>query len=160
MNVTCEIAWRHSPVDGRSAKDYSREHRWSFDGGTIIDASASPDIVPVPMSNPMHVDPEEAILAAAASCHMLFFLHLATAAGFQVRAYDDAPAAVLGQDAEGDLALISICLHPKVTFEGASPDADETRVLHDMAHERCIIARSMRTPITIDAVLGQSQSVA
>jgi len=160
MNVTCEIAWKHRPIDGGSNPDYSREHRWSFDGGAVIDASSSPDIVPAPMSNPAHVDPEEAILAAAASCHMLFFLHLATASGFQVHAYADAPTAVLGHDDDGALALTSICLCPEVAFEGAPPSAEEMLGLHEMAHDRCFIAKSMRTPITIDIPLRRSRSVA
>ena len=160
MNVTCEIVWRHRPIDGGPDSDYSREHRWSFDGGAVIDASSSPDIVPVPMSNPAHVDPEEATLAAAASCHMLFFLHLAAASGFRVCAYDDAPSAVLGHDEDGALALTSISLRPEAVFEGAPPSAEEIRALHEMAHERCIIAKSMRTPITIDIPIDQSRSVA
>jgi hypothetical protein len=38
---------------------YSREHRWTFDGGGVIDASPSPSVVPAPWSNARHVDPED-----------------------------------------------------------------------------------------------------
>jgi organic hydroperoxide reductase OsmC/OhrA len=53
---------------------YSREHTWTFDGGVTVAASASPSVVPKPWSNPAGVDPEESLVAAIASCHMLTFL--------------------------------------------------------------------------------------
>ena len=46
---------------------YSREHTWAFDGGITVPASPSPAVVPAPWSNPAHVDPEEAFVAAIAS---------------------------------------------------------------------------------------------
>lgn len=63
--------------DGRFASGhYSRAHDWSFDGGAIVRSSSSPAVVPVPMSDPAAVDPEEALIASAAACHMLWFLSL------------------------------------------------------------------------------------
>src|SRR5665213_4619393 len=67
------IKWQRSSPDFLKGK-YSREHTWTFDGGVTIPASASPSIVPVPFSNPAHVDPEEAFVAAISSCHMLLSL--------------------------------------------------------------------------------------
>jgi len=32
---------------------YSRAHDWIFDGGAVVPASSSPDIVPVPMPDPL-----------------------------------------------------------------------------------------------------------
>ena len=52
---------------------YSRAHLWQFDGGVSVTASAAPDVVPLPFSRADAVDPEEAFVAALASCHMLFF---------------------------------------------------------------------------------------
>ena len=42
---------------------YSRAHRWRFDGGAVVDAAASPHIVPVPLTSAAGVDPEEAFVA-------------------------------------------------------------------------------------------------
>ena len=56
---------------------YSRAHRWSFDGGIDVPASSSPLSVPVPLSVAAAVDPEEALVAALSSCHMLWFLSIA-----------------------------------------------------------------------------------
>src|SRR3954451_6669442 len=65
-------------------RQYSRAHTWSFDGGVTLPAAASPPAVPVQVTVPSAVDPEEAFLAAIASCHMLSFLPLAALAGFEV----------------------------------------------------------------------------
>ncbi len=78
------IEWR---MDGDFREGrYSRAHRWRFDGGTLVPASASPHVVPEPMSDPAGVDPEEALVASASSCHMLWFLHLARDAGLEAAA--------------------------------------------------------------------------
>ena len=68
---------------------YTREHRWTFDGGLTVDASASPSVVPAPWSNAKAVDPEEAYVASISSCHMLTFLYVAAKAGFAVASYRD-----------------------------------------------------------------------
>src|SRR5687767_4119948 len=39
---------------------YNRGHRWRFDGGVDVPASASPHVVPPPLSDVAAVDPEEA----------------------------------------------------------------------------------------------------
>ena len=70
------VTWQRNGqqfVDNR----YSRAHVWHFDGGAQVPASSSPLSVPVPMSDPTAVDPEEALVAATSSCHMLFFLWIA-----------------------------------------------------------------------------------
>jgi organic hydroperoxide reductase OsmC/OhrA len=66
---------------------YSRGHEWSFDGGTTVAASSSPLSVPLPYSVAAAVDPEEALVASASSCHMLWFLSIAAKRGFIVESY-------------------------------------------------------------------------
>ena len=45
-------------------KQYSRGHRWMFDGGIEVAASSSPSVVPLPLSVAAAVDPEEAFVAS------------------------------------------------------------------------------------------------
>ena len=84
---TAFIDWQST--GGFAENDYSRRHVWRFDGGAEVVGSASPDVVPVPRSDPAGVDPEEALAASAASCHMLWFLDLARQAGLEVESYAD-----------------------------------------------------------------------
>ena len=143
-----EVSW-HS--DGEFTSDrYSRRHEWRFDGGAIVTASSSPDVVPLPMSDAAGVDPEEALVASVASCHMLWFLSLAQEAGVDVASYSDSAEGVMGRVDPGRLALVRIALRPKISFTGAPPSAEEVERLHHQAHDRCFIANSLKTEIVIE----------
>lgn len=130
---------------------YSRAHTWDFDGGISLPASSSPLSVPVPMSEPANVDPEEALVAAASSCHMLFFLSLAAKQGFVVDEYRDHAIGKLERDASGRVAMTEIRLRPAIAFAGArQPGFHELAALHHEAHEKCYIANSLKTNIVVE----------
>jgi len=130
---------------------YSRAHEWRFDGGATVHASASPSVVRVPWSDPAGVDPEEALVAAVSSCHMLWFLSLAADAGHVVESYEDDAVGTMGRDAEGREAVTDIVLRPRIAFGGETPpDANAIAKLHDDAHHRCFIANSVRSTIRVE----------
>lgn len=130
---------------------YSRAHDWRFDGGAVVPASSAPSSVPVPMSDPAGVDPEEALVAALSSCHMLFFLAYAGKAGFTVDRYRDEAVGLLGKDERGKVSMTTITLRPAVTFSGETrPDAAALDALHHRAHEACYIANSVRSEVRIE----------
>ena len=132
---------------------YSRAHRWRFDGGVEVPASASPQVVPLPMSAAAAVDPEEAFVASLSSCHMLFFLSLAAKQGFVVDDYRDEAVGVMSGDAGGRLAMTRVTLHPAVRYGGEKrPSRAEEDALHHAAHEECFIARSVRTEVACEPV--------
>lgn len=142
------LSWRS---DGAFASgDYSRRHEWRFDGGAVVTASSSPEIVPVPRSDPVGVDPEEALVASVASCHMLWFLDLARQAGLDVTRYDDDAEAEMGRIAPGRMAVTRIVLRPAVAFAGDPPPAAEIARLHDAAHQRCFIANALKADIVVE----------
>lgn len=129
---------------------YSRQHTWTFDGGASVPASSSPHVVPVPHSNPACVDPEEAFVAAVASCHMLTFLGLAFREGVVVEAYEDEAVGTMSKNERGAWWVSSVALDPKIRYgEGRTPDAERERRLHEAAHRECFIANSVRTEVTV-----------
>jgi organic hydroperoxide reductase OsmC/OhrA len=95
---------------------YSRAHAWTFDGGVTVLASSSPLSVPLPMSVESNVDPEEALVAATSSCHMLFFLSLAARRGFVIESYIDQAVGVMDKTAQGRTAITLITLRPHIQF--------------------------------------------
>lgn len=146
---TARVTWQRAGQDVLDGR-YSRAHAWHFDGGLAVPASSSPLSVPLPMSDPAAVDPEEALVAAASSCHMLFFLSLAAQRGYVVERYDDAARGLLGADADGRMAMLRIELRPAIDFAGGRrPDAPELAALHHLAHARCYIANSLKGEIVI-----------
>jgi organic hydroperoxide reductase OsmC/OhrA len=144
---TATIAWERRGARFTDSR-YDRRHLWRFDGGVEVPASASPHIVPAPLSSAEAIDPEEAFVAALASCHMLWFLSIAARAGVVVESYVDEPIGELSQDADGNLAMTVLRLRPRVAFEpGTQPAPSRHIAMHDEAHERCFLARSVRTEI-------------
>ncbi len=134
-----------------AANRYSRAHRWLFDGGAVVAASASPLIVPQPLSDPTAVDPEEALVASASSCHMLWFLHIARDAGHEVRSYRDSASGRMAPDGRGRMAFSRITLRPLIEFAGAPPSQEALARLHHDAHERCFVAASLRCEIVVES---------
>lgn len=146
---SANISWRR---DGATFTDnrYSRAHVWRFDGGTEVPASSSPAVVPVPLSDPRGVDPEEAFVASLSSCHMLWFLSIAAQRGFCVDAYDDAAEGSMGPDADGRMAMLEVTLRPSVRFSGTrQPTPEQLDGLHHAAHTQCFIANSVRTTVRV-----------
>lgn len=145
------VAWaREGAVftDGR----YSRAHVISFDGGVSIAGSASPANVPAGFAKEDAADPEELLVAAVSSCHMLWFLDFARRAGFRPDVYEDAAVGVMGKDDRGRMAVTKVTLHPRIAWSGeATPDADALASLHHKAHDACFIANSIRADVIVEA---------
>ena len=130
---------------------YSRGHSWHFDGGVEVPASSSPHTVRVPLSVAAAVDPEEALVASLSSCHMLWFLSLAASGGFRVDDYTDDALGVMGKNAAGRIAMLSVTLRPRVRFSGERlPSRADIAHLHHRAHEECFIANSVTTEVRIE----------
>src|SRR6202008_722611 len=103
---------------------------------------------PLPMSDASAVDPEEAFVAALSSCHMLWFLDLASRAGFAIESYEDAAEGRMGRNSDGKLVVDVVPLRPRTRVTGARvPDAVELAALHHRAHEECFLANSVRCQI-------------
>ena len=147
---TAQIKWaaKESGEDFLKGR-FSRAHTISFDGGTAVPASASPHVVGK-WAVEAAVDPEEMLVAALSSCHMLSFLHLARVAGFTVAAYDDHAEGVLEEVAPGRQAITKVTLMPKVEWAGKAPDKEALARLHHEAHEICFIANSVKTQVTVE----------
>ena len=137
---------------------FSRAHTISFDGGTEVAASASPHVVGK-WAVPAAVDPEEMLVAALSSCHMLSFLHLARLAGFAVRAYEDHAEGVTEEVAPRRVAVTRVTLRPKIEWASAAPDKEALDRLHHEAHDICFIANSVKTEVTVaDAAEDSSKT--
>lgn len=136
-------------------EDYNREHTWTFPkSGIVVQATAAPKY----RGKPESVDPEEALVAAISSCHMLTFLALCARKGVVVERYEDEAVGWLEPNEERRLAITRVVIKPSITFAaGHQPDAEALAKLHEEAHEHCFIANSVRTAITVE---GSAQEVA
>ena len=144
-----KIEWKCTTPDFRLGK-YTREHSWTFDGGLSVPASAAPAVVPAPYSHPANVDPEEAFVAAIASCHMLTFLHVARQAGFQIDSYEDDAVGEMGKNERGVAWVATVTLSPKIAYAGDKrPSHEQEAELHHKAHDGCFISQSVKTEVKV-----------
>jgi organic hydroperoxide reductase OsmC/OhrA len=146
---TADVKWTLKDGEDFLKGRYSRGHAVSFDGGTVIPASASPHVVGK-WAVEAAVDPEEMLVAALSNCHMLSFLHVARLAGFTVAAYDDHAEGWMEEIAPGRQAVARVALHPQIEWAGSAPEKERLAHLHHEAHEACFIANSVTTKVTVE----------
>lgn len=127
-------------------RGYSRDHLVSAPGkGAAIAASSDSAF----RGDAARWNPEELLVDSLSSCHMLWFLHLAGAAGIVVTGYRDAAEGVMVEEADGGGRFERVVLRPLVAY--VDP-ADRARgdALHEAAHAQCFIARSVAFPVTVE----------
>ena len=81
---------------------------------------------------------------------MLTFLHVAMREGFVVQSYEDEAAGVLRKNERGAVWVAAVTLRPRIAYGGEKrPTAADVDRLHQLAHEQCFIANSVKTEITV-----------
>jgi organic hydroperoxide reductase OsmC/OhrA len=126
---------------------YDRTHRWRFAGGAELEASSAPEY----RGRAELPNPEEALVVALSSCHMLTFLAIASRKRLVVDAYEDDAVGFLAKNEAGKLAMTRVVLRPRVAFAGAPPPAEQVAELHERAHRECFIANSVVTQVEVEA---------
>jgi organic hydroperoxide reductase OsmC/OhrA len=149
-SYTAKISWKSDAPETFTKNRYTRGHTWSFDGGIDVPASSSPHSVRVPYSLEEAVDPEEALVAATASCHMLTFLWVAARRGFVIDSYEDNAIGEM-DETEPKPWVSKITLDPKIEWSGDTrPTIDEIAEMHHAAHEGCYIANSIKSEVVVN----------
>ena len=145
-NFSIGLAWRRATPDF-DLKTFDRGHVWSLGGGQTVQGSSAPDY----SGDPNKSNPEEALLAALSSCHMLTFLTVAALKKLVVESYEDNPVAELGKNDKGKLMVVRLTLRPKVVFGGETiPDDEAVWALHRKAEENCFIGNSLLSRVGLE----------
>jgi len=124
---------------------YPRAHTTRYGGGVAVQVSAAQEY----RGDASLPNPEELLVSAAASCHMLTFLAIAARKKWVVLAYEDAAVGYLEPNDERRLAITRIELRPTITFQGDAPPPEEMEKLHELSHRNCFIAQSLRATVTV-----------
>jgi organic hydroperoxide reductase OsmC/OhrA len=138
-----QLHWTGNRGEGTTSyRAYSRDYCIEIDGKPTLYGSSDPAF----RGDPARYNPEELLLAALSSCHLLWFLHLCAEAEVVVTAYEDSPRATLVTGPDGGGQFSAAVLRPRVTVEAASMLA-RLPGLHERASQRCFIARSVNFPV-------------
>jgi organic hydroperoxide reductase OsmC/OhrA len=139
------VSWTRTSSD-YTYESYNRDHEWKF-GGAPVPASAAPGY----RGNAALVNPEEALIAALSSCHMLTFLAIAAKRKLSLDSYADDAIGYLEKNAAGQLAITRVVLRPKIVWSsGVAVSQDVLDKMHHDAHAGCFIANSVKTDVTVE----------
>ena len=137
------VTWTGNRGTGTSGyRDYARDHEIAAPGKPAIPGSSDPAF----RGDPARWNPEELLVASISTCHQLWYLHLASAAGVTVIAYQDRPIGTMVEDSNGSGRFTGVTLHPTVTI-AAGCDAAKAASLHHEAHAMCFVANSVNFEI-------------
>jgi organic hydroperoxide reductase OsmC/OhrA len=129
---------------------YSRAHECTGAGKSVaIPGSSDPAF----RGDPARYNPEELLVAALASCHMLWVLHFCADAGIVVTEYIDEAAGEMVEHADGSGEMTRVVLRPRLRITDIGRAA-ELAAIHHRAHAVCCMARSVRFPVEHEPVVS------
>ncbi len=137
-----------------SYSTYSREYEVQFPGKPPMRGSADATF----RGDAALYNPEELLLAALSSCHLLSYLALCARTGVQVTSYrDDASGTMEMKD--GRVRFTEAVLRPRVTVAAGS-DVARAVALHHDAHEQCFIASSVNFDVRNEPLVSEAGKAA
>jgi organic hydroperoxide reductase OsmC/OhrA len=131
-------------------QSYSREYLVEIPGKPALRGSADATF----RGDPALHNPEDLLVVALSTCHMLSYFADCARAGIKVVAYEDQATGTMAMK-DKKIRFTEVVLHPRVTI-AADSDADKALALHEQAHEQCFIASSVNFPVRHDAVVTRA----
>ncbi|MBB6244083.1 OsmC family protein [Rhodanobacter sp. MP1X3] len=137
-----DVDWTGNRGTGtQSYRGYERSHDIRVPGKPVLAGSSDAAF----RGDASRHNPEDLLVAALSSCHMLSYLHLAATSKVVVTAYSDIAEGMMETDASGG-RFVEVVLRPTVTISTTS-DAAKAEALHAEAHHACFIASSVNFPV-------------
>ena len=125
---------------------YSSDHIIFINDNISVPASSAPEYG----GNKNNLNPEQGLVAAISSCHMMTFLALASKMNWPVLNYSDKAFAFLGKNSKGQMSVNKIELNPQIIFkDNFLITRDEMIKMQDRAHRYCFIANSLSKDVEI-----------
>jgi len=147
-HFACRTVWTGAAQGPtRDYDTYSRTYEVAIAGKPTLTGSSAGEF----KGDESKHNPEDLLVIALSTCHMLSYLALAARAGIAVSAYVD--------ETEGTMAIkdrrlrfTDVLLKPRVTV-AAGADLKQAEALHEKAHEICFIANSVNFPVRHEPVI-------
>jgi organic hydroperoxide reductase OsmC/OhrA len=131
--------WTGNKGDGtKNVRTYDRSHTVSIDGKPELFLTTDNAAV----GDKSKLNPEDLLVTAISSCHMLSYLYLCSLEGIVITAYIDNASGIMIEEADGSGKFKEVTLNP--IFHVAEESMVERAIeLHHNAHEICYIANSV-----------------
>ena len=145
---TASLVWtgaRSGPTS--SYAGYSREYEFRSAGKPTIRGSADAHF----RGDASLYNPEDLLVVALSTCHLLSYLADCSRAGVHVVSYEDDARGTMAMK-DGKMRFIDVLLKPRVTVARGT-DLDKARALHEQAHAGCYVASSVNFPVRHEATV-------
>ena len=131
----------------QNTKGFSRNH--------LVTIANKKALLEVSAAKPFRGDdtlynPEDLLLSALASCHMMSYLYVCAQNNIEVLSYTDNAEAILEVEPSGSGSFKKVLLNPVVTIKDVL-QKELAKTLHNKANSLCFIANSCNFPITHQA---------
>ena len=133
------ITWTGNKGTGTSDyRAYDRNHTIQAENKIEIPGSSDPAF----RGDKTRYNPEEFLVSALSTCHMLSYLHVCVMNGVVVTGYVDHATGTMTETADGGGHFTEVMLNPVVTVKDAAMVA-KANELHHKASQLCFIANSV-----------------
>jgi organic hydroperoxide reductase OsmC/OhrA len=138
-NYEVTAVWTGNKGDGtKNVRTYDRSHTVSIEGKPELFLTTDNPFV----GDKSKLNPEDLLVSAISSCHMLSYLYVCSLEGIVITAYTDNATGIMVEQASGGGSFKEVTLNP--TFNVADKSMVEKAIeLHHKAHEICYIANSV-----------------
>lgn len=154
-NYKLAVKWTGNQGSGTSNyKEFERSYAIQIENKAVIHGSSDPEF----RGDRTKHNPEELLLAAVSSCHMLWYLHLCSEAKIVVVDYIDNATAILQETENGNGKFTSITLNPIVTVTEKAMIEQATK-LHKKANEFCFVSNSLNFKVDHQPVINVVRDV-
>lgn len=133
-----DLRWTGAASGFGSYDGYDRTHQLAAPGKPTLTTSSDPAFLGVPEL----WNPEDMLVAALSSCHMLSYLACCARARIEVLDYVDCARGTMIEDGKGGGRFAEVVLEPRVLIADPAKLVHATR-LHGTAHKVCFIANSV-----------------
>jgi organic hydroperoxide reductase OsmC/OhrA len=138
-SYSLKAVWKGNSGTGtRDVKSYDRSHTISVKGKPDLHLTTDNPFV----GDSSKLNPEDLLVAAISSCHMLSYLYLCAMEGVIVTSYKDNASGIMIEKASGGGSFESVTLNPVFTVSDSSMK-EKAIALHHKAHDICYIANSV-----------------
>jgi organic hydroperoxide reductase OsmC/OhrA len=140
--------WEGNKGTGTSSvRGYDRSHTVSIEGKPELHLTTGNPAV----GDKTKLNPEDLLVSALSSCHMLSYLYVCATEGVIVTSYEDNATGIMIEKEEGGGQFQEATLNLVITVAEESM-IEKAIELHHKAHEICYIANSVNFEVKINSV--------
>jgi organic hydroperoxide reductase OsmC/OhrA len=138
-NYKITTEWTGNKGDGnKNVRTYDRSHTVSIQGKPELFLTTDNPAV----GDKSKLNPEDLLVSAISSCHMLSYLYVCAMEGIVITSYTDQATGIMIENASGGESFNVVTLNP-VFYVADESMIEKAIELHHKAHEICYIANSV-----------------